>query len=580
MNSNYKHTILSTLLSNPSVSPEVKERILRLADDSWDWLSALTEGPLPKQCTKTIAELLEAQLAKAIESGLAKKDPEDSEFHLDNDVLKAIEWFIEQTGVSVNTVRPILEKFEQNNLWWSYYKPIIDAALKNNDSRDGFIRFFVSSKKRYFTEEIASNPGTPPEILESLAQSPIPEVLRAVADNPAASNALLRSLCEDHWELVTRHLASNPNLPEEFVERIARSDDRFPKVDLIGRDDLNDDVVRILSADEDEYIRGLVSQRVMLPSDVIARLVRDPEESVRAKIAERGDLSAELIQDLYQSRSVKIDRALAANPAITDEMRDAFVQSNDKELLGAAFANPRLTKVQLAKLSKEKNKSWVKTWLYTRERLCVEALDILATIKHAEARERMAYMAELPDTILAKLAVDVDAEVRTAVAVHPKCTDALLKEIISRHDEDGDFHLPLRISESNRSAEILELMFDKLLQVHHEAITEYKKLRADGATTFIVPRDFRSLKRFYENPLASEQLKTAVTDIYEHFAEHNKGLALAERLAEGSVTLKATQKTLSENFSAEDCELFLAGFASSTRLGDEVVDFLLKKSPK
>jgi hypothetical protein len=291
------------------------------------------------------------------------------------------------------------------------------------------------------------------------------------------------------------------------------------------------------------------------------------------------DLSSELIQELYQCRSIEIDRALAANAAITDEMRDAFVKINDKELMGAAFSNPKLTETQLAKLSKEKNKSWVTTWLFNKQGLCAQAIEILATSKHAASRERVASMDNLPDAVLANLAVDKDADVRTAVAVHPSCTDALLREIIGLHDEDGDFHLPLRIAESKKSVEILELMLDKLLQTHKESIADYKKLKVEGVTTFIVPRDFRSLKRFYENPLATERIKAkiAAAGFEEYLAQNYEGLALADRLAEGLVTVKAAQKTLTEKLTKEGNELFLAGFTSSQKLGEDTADFLLRK---
>ena len=300
-----------------------------------------------------------------------------------------------------------------------------------------------------------------------------------------------------------------------------------------------------------------------------------PADSVRAEIAKRDDLPPELIQELYQSRSREIDCALAANLGITDTMRDAFVQSNDKDLLGAAFLNPRLTETQLAKLTKEKNKSWIKTWLYNEKRICDDAIKILATVKHAEVRERVASLDNVPISVLEMLAVDIDAEVRTAVAEHPKCTDKLLKEIILQHDEDGDFHLPLRIAEGKHTIEILELMVETLLQIHDEAIANYKKLKAEGKTFFIVPKDFRSLKLFYANPLASERLKATIAGIYENLGEYDEGLALADRLASGDVATKAAQTILSEKLSVKGSERFLSGFASSHELSEATVDFLL-----
>jgi hypothetical protein len=584
MQSKYKQTVLTGLLCNPLVSHAIKERILRFADNSWDWLAAIVKSPLEKECIPVVAALLYEQLAKAIDKEIPEQDPKESEFQDDDffgrdDLIEAIKWFIGQPSVSVDVARPILEKFEQNDFWLDHYEHIVDAAIKNNDTREGFLSFFISSKKQSFICEAASNPSTPSEFLEFIAQSSIPAVLMSLAGNPTTSKALLRNLAKDNWELVMSAMSENPHLPEEYIEKIARSGDRSAKISLLNSNDLNDDVIRILSADEEEYIRRLACRYPELPKDVSIRLARDPEESVRAEIAKRMDLSSELIQELYQARSIEIDRALAANAAITDEMRDAFVKINDKELLGAAFSNPKLTENQLAKLSKEKNKSWVTTWLFNRQGLCAQAIEILATSKHAMTRERVAYIEDLPAAVLEKLSVDVDAEVRTAIAVHPSCTDVLLRGIIAQHNEDGDFHLPLRIAESKKSVEILELMLDKLLQTHKESIADYKKLKAEGVTTFIVPRDFRSLKRFYKNPLASDQIKTkiAAAGFEEYLAENYKGNELADRLARGVITTKAAQKTLSEKLLAKDSEQFLAGFVSSKRISEDVADFLLKE---
>jgi len=580
MYSNYKQTILASLLRNPAVSPAAKVWILRHADESWDWPSALVESELPEQCMPVVAKLLDDQLAKEIQTQIAevdaKNDCDKSELEVDEDLINAIEWFIKQPSVSLDITRSVLEKFEQSNLHWSCYKYIVEAAVKNEAGRDGFLHFFIASKKKNFVTETASNPGTPSEFLELLARSASLDVLEVVAGNPAASSALLRDLAKNHWELLMSPMSENPNLPIELIEKIACSDDSSAKAGLVQRDDLDESVIRILSADEDDWIRSRIGQKPGLPLDLIARLARDPEESVRVEIAKRTDLSAELIQELYQSRSMEIDRSLAANAAITDAMRDAYVQSNDRKLLGASFSNPKLTEAQLAKLGKEKNKSWFGVWLYGQKGLCAQAIEILATIKRADLREWVAQMNDVPHQVLAKLAVDPNADVRTAVAVHPGCTDAMRKEIIARHDKDGDFHLPLRIAESQKSAEVLEAMFDRILQVHQEAIANYKEMKAGGEKVFIVPKDFRSFKCFYSNPLASDQIRATVASIYDHLAEHDKGLALADGLADGSVTAKAAQTILSERLVAEDNEQFLMGFTSCRRPDEKAVDFLLK----
>jgi len=580
MSSNYKQVILTTLLCNPSVSPSTKERILQHANDSWDWLSALVQSSLSDQCIRTVSTLLDNQLGKDIDEKLVQRKMHKSSLTINRDLIKAIQWYVQHPCVTINEVRPILNKFEQYDLSWHDFKYIVNAAIKNINSRNEFFLYFISSKKNNFIKEVASNQDSPLDFLELLAKSPCSDVIELLVSNPASSKSLLRSLAKNNWDLIEEGISKNPNLPEEFFDRIARGQNRGAKISLIERNDLDVNLVIVLSADEDDYIRKIACQKPALPEDLIRRLARDPKESVRAMIAKRNDLSPELIQELYKSRSMEIDRALAANIAITDSMRDEFVQSNDKDLLGAAFLNPRLTEIQLAKLSKEKNKSWIKTWLYDKKVICDEAIKILATVKHAEVREQVASLDVTPISVLEMLAFDIDAEVRTAVAEHPKCTDKLLREIILLHDEDGDFHLPLRIAKGKNTIEILELMVDRLLKVHNETIVNYKKLKAEGETSFIVPKDFRSLNLFYANPLASERLKATIAGIYENLAvhgEHEEGLALAHNLAQGHVPPKAAKNTLAEKFSVGKNELFFTGFASSNELSEGFVDFLVSQ---
>jgi hypothetical protein len=577
MISSYKETVLLGLLRNPCVLTPVKERILRGADDSWNWLLTFDGDPPPEQQIQIQAELLDHKLTNVAEESIKETEFENNEIDLSDDLQEAIIWFLKQPHITLNSSIQILNKFEQYEFRWNYYGYVIDSALKNPKNKTAFANYFLNSTNRYFVEGVASHPGTPLECLDTLSKSSNTDVLQALATNPAASKTLLRTLVKDHGEFVMLAMDENPNLPEEFMLTIANSDHRSSKISLSQRDDLSEDVLRILSFDEDEYIRSLIARRKVLPSDVLTRLISDPDESVRVEIAKRSDLSPEFVRQLYLSRSIEIDYALAGNPTISDEMRDAFVLSNDPELLGAAFMNPRLTKFQIEKLQKEKNKKWMKNWSFSGKNLSAEACAILAKSKDAEKRERIARLENLPEDLIAELAKDVDAEIRTAIAEHPKCTDAILKAIIARHDEDGDFHLPLRITDKAKSSEILELMFDRLMLIHAETIAQYKKLKADGETSFIVPRDFRSLKRFYNHPLASDRIKNTVAEIYPHLAMHDQGLALADNLSTSTSSTESVLKTLNEIFSDEGSEEFLAGFVSSSNLNKEAIDYLLVK---
>lgn len=307
-------------------------------------------------------------------------------------------------------------------------------------------------------------------------------------------------------------------------------------------------------------------------------MARDPNESIRAEIAKRSDLPQLLLDELSKYDSEEINLSLAANPIITDEMRNKFTQSKDRKLLGASFANPKLTELQLEKLLKEKDKSWIASWMVGRKNLCQEAAVILTKSNNWETRERLDAIENATNEVLQLLACDENADVRTSVAQNPQCSEKILKEIISRHTDDGDFNLPLWISQSSFSIEILESMLAKLIDLHKETITTYKQVKeANPNEAAIVPRDFRSLKLFYGNPLATERMKTDISSIYSDLGEEDEGQKFVDQMNNGFISLDDSLLIIEEKLSHPNNARFLSGLAASHLLSSEVIDFLIEK---
>ena len=572
MRTKYRQIVLCGLLANAAVSTSYKRKILSYADDTWNWTSAIVETCLPPSCAEITTDLLYEKIRLLVDNSQIAADL--------SDFMPVITHLAQHKDIESTKFLPLLELLTKGDLRWFDSLALVEAAINNHTHRDSYLELFIKSENATLLLAMAQNESTPEKYLRALSDSDKIDVLQALAVNPATEQNILCKLANNHGIEVFNDLACNPNLPHEILKQIFLCNESCLMRSVAKRSDLDRDMICDLSVYDDEYVRIEVASKPNLPKEVAERLAYDSEESVQAEIAKRNDLDPTLLEYLFNAKNLIVARALAQNSTITDAMRDSYAQSKDKKLLLAAFSNVRLTKDLLDRISAVADKDWITTWLFQIRQdklsVCEAVYSRLANSKNRDTREALASIDDVSYEILSRLAHDEDAEVRTAVVSNPKCSEELLRVIIDKHTEDGDFHLPLRIVDVAQSTSILETLLDKLLEIHRDFIDEYKRSRAQGVQVHTVPRDLRSFKPMYFHPLASEQIKKTIVEIYTHIAQFDQGRELAKRLSDDPYTTDDLIQLIAGKISVDGNEEYLSGFISSEHLSEPVISGLVE----
>jgi hypothetical protein len=156
---------------------------------------------------------------------------------------------------------------------WARYDRFVMAALARNDKcppgvlfelarrdtaefreRHSTFRDLIRNDFRSVLEHVASNPTTPPEALEVLANSPALFVVREVARNPHTPKSVLVELSRRDDLVILSALAGNPSTPAEILGRLSRH--------------------------QDISIRSAVAFNPSTPGDVLQKLASDANRNV------------------------------------------------------------------------------------------------------------------------------------------------------------------------------------------------------------------------------------------------------------------------------------------------------------
>lgn len=108
--------------------------------------------------------------------------------------------------------------------------------------------------------QIASNPNTPPAVLEYLAKSATPKVLERIAENPRAPVCLLEKLSRSPLANVRAAVSENCNTPEETLE--------------------------LLTQDIDPDVRYRMAENHLMPVGLLAKLALDDNPYVVARASQ------------------------------------------------------------------------------------------------------------------------------------------------------------------------------------------------------------------------------------------------------------------------------------------------------
>lgn len=151
----------------------------------------------------------------------------------------------------------------------------------------------------------ASNPFSPPPILEMLSMDTSWVVRRRVASNPSAPQSTQLLLAKDPYPEVRSELALNPNLAPA--------------------------IAKLLLGDAEPLVRIALAQNPRVEADLLLPLTRDPMPQVREALASREPLTSPLAHNLAQDASMTVLLRLLKNPTCPPQTAGEILLGRLKE---------------------------------------------------------------------------------------------------------------------------------------------------------------------------------------------------------------------------------------------------------
>ena len=157
----------------------------------------------------------------------------------------------------------------------------------------------------YIRMKVASNPGTPPFLLESLATDTDMMVREAVAANRYTPPETLTSLAKDVRRYVRRNVAANQNTPPAALESLATYHDYYVPRYLAGNPSTPASVLEAFAQSKDYTMRAIVANNPSAPLSVLEVLARDEHLYVRLEVGRNKSTP----RSLYESLAKEVEEA-------------------------------------------------------------------------------------------------------------------------------------------------------------------------------------------------------------------------------------------------------------------------------
>ncbi|MFF0411335.1 hypothetical protein ACFYUY_12895 [Kitasatospora sp. NPDC004745] len=400
------HHVLCGLAANPSLPPDLVDRLIAVADA--DLAEALACRPgLSRAQVSALATGFEAAAVRLAQEGLVGADDVDP-------------------AVQPRAALALLEEGAGRPEWARLFAA--DAPVEHRERLAGCpglppdVALTLAADVEVGVVSELALWTTAPEVAARLARHPHTEVRRAVAANEATPPALLAALlsgeglpaarCCPVCDRRTSPFVHDPHCPEpdcDLPPGAACDGSHESAVHRIHQAALGNPATPAAAAEPfadhaSVLLRQELAARPDLSPQVYARLADDSVPWVRARLAENPAIGESLIRRLATDPGHDVRRRLAHHPSLP---LDVLVH-----LAGVARTGPCLLP-RLAAASP------------------AEVEELAAS--PAVVRMLLAQRRNLPDDIRDALAHDPDAKVVKSVAPHPGLSDAQLRAMVERH---------------------------------------------------------------------------------------------------------------------------------------------------
>lgn len=206
-------------------------------------------------------------------------------------------------------------------------------------SRHRFLANLANSRSEIVRRLVASNPNTPPLVLEDLAHDEDESVRNWVMKHPNTPVAIRHSLSPEAGkdeqesdasaqepseieqppsnqgnEVTESAVAGNPSTPAKTLETLAIDDEEDVRIAVAGNPGTPAAILETLARDEEELVRQFVASHPNTPLQVLEILSRDDDEEVRENISMNPSISSGILETLASDENGFVRLCVAENP--------------------------------------------------------------------------------------------------------------------------------------------------------------------------------------------------------------------------------------------------------------------------
>ena len=281
--------------------------------------------------------------------------------------------------------------------------------------------------------EVAANPNTSLEILDTLSKDGSIYVRHNVGGNPASSLQILEALSKDQRALVRGAVVGNPNTSLEILDNLSEDisffvQDEVARVrgELAENPSSSPKVLEKLAWTEDprsgknrDWIRDRVAENPSTPLATLEKLAVHVNTSTRWSVAGNLSASQAILKNLADDKDEYVRKYVASNPNLELSLIEKLSRDADEDVVAGAAANPSASYAVLESLSKDKRGA-VREAVAGNPSAILAVLELLYLDNNERVRRNVAENPSLSEQILAILAKDKASDVREAAVTQQK----------------------------------------------------------------------------------------------------------------------------------------------------------------